>query len=57
MWFIEEKILLSRNTPLSLRGAGRKGRHSDSVEEWFVLSIVSLEVSEVIDSRLDPSER
>lgn len=57
MWFAEEKILLGGSGPLSLHGAGRKGRHSDSTEEWFVLGIVSPEVHEMLDSRLDPAER
>lgn len=57
MWFAEEKILLGRSMPLSLHGAGRKGRHSDSTEEWFVLGIISSEVWEVLDSTLDPMER
>lgn len=45
-------MLLSRNTALSLRGAGRRGRRSGSVEEWFVLSMVSPEVSEVVAERI-----
>lgn len=57
LWFAEEKILLRRSGPLSLHGAGRKGRHSDSTEEWFVLGIISPEVCEVMDSRLDPMVR
>lgn len=57
MWFAEEKVLLGRSGPLSLCGAGRKGRHSDSMKEWFMLGIISLEVCDMLDSRLDPTER
>lgn len=42
---------------MSLRGAGRKERHSDSMKEWFVLGIISPEVCDMLASRPDAMER